>query len=889
VTIRVHVVPHTHWDREWYHGAARFRLRLARLMDDLVELLRGRPDYPSFLLDGQAIVLDDYLAVRPEAGDAVRRLLAEGRLEAGPWYVLPDELLVSAEALVRNLIEGGTAVRRLGGTAMRVGYTPDAFGHSGALPLVLRGFGIDVALLWRGFGGEPGQEGDLHRWRSADGCEVLMIHLPAPGYEYGSGISAGGSALPERWDGLRAMLEPRARSPHWLVMAGADHHAAQPDLPEVVEEFRALAPDCDVRMGSLGGYAERVRGWSTKRDQTLPVVEGELRGGHRHAWALQGTHASRLYLKQANAACQRLLQRYAEPLGALAAGRGGRDRRAELRAAWRTLLENHPHDSLCGTSADPVHREMMTRFARCRDEAEEIRHAALFEVAGHDAAAARDAGRKAWKPAVLLFNPSPFKRSGVVEAEVAVFRADVPVGQGSRAGRAARPQAAEIVLKDARGVRVAVQELERRVGHELIESHRHYPDCDEVEWHRVVVYARDLPPLGVAAWSVGEAGALARRRGKPPPSSDPVIVEAAEMHNAQLWLRVEAGGSFVVLDRASGESYHGLGVLEDNGDAGDSYTYSAPGRDRVVDAPDEVAASVVHGGPLRGTLEILRRYRETGLETRTRVTLDAGATHLAVEVFGRNPRADHRLRMRFPLGRSPQRVVADGHFGPVERSVGAPAARSGDRLETPAPTAPMQRYVSVVAGARGVTVLADGLPEYEARHDGTVLVTLLRAFGELSRADLPERPGHAGWPTPTPEAQCLGPFTARLGLCFHDEAALAQLDGIERAAEDFHAPVMARMLRSALRYPEEVTGPELVGGGLVFSAMKPAEDGKGIVLRCYNPAASAVRGAWCVGSGVWQAGLCRLDETPLEPLEANDRGTIQFTTDARAVVTISVR
>lgn len=770
---------------------------------------------------------------------------------------------------------------------MRVGYSPDAFGHSGALPLILRGFGIDVAVVWRGFGGDPSQQGDLHRWRSADGSEVLMIHLPRAGYEHGASLPADRSALAERWGKLRALLEPRACSPHWLVLSGADHHVAQPDLAEVVEALRALAPDLDVRLGPLEGYADAVLAWSRDHADALPVATGELRAGHRHAWALQGTHGSRLYLKQANAACQRLLERYAEPLCALAAARGGPDRRAELRAAWRTLLENHPHDSICGTSADAVHREMMTRFARCRDEADEIVRGALCDVIGHDPAAARAAGREAWKPAVVVFNPSAVARGGVVEAEIAVFRADVVVGHGSRTRRPSPKKAAKVVLKDARGVAVPVQELERRVGHELVESPRHYPDCDEVVWHRVAILVPDVPPLGVAALALQEKG-VEGSKVEELKVLGAVVVTADGLESGRLRVRVEPAGTIAVTDKTSGETYAGLGALVDNGDVGDSYTYSAPRPDRVLDKPDEVGVSVVHEGPLRGTLEIVRRYEAIDLLTRTRVTLEVGSAHLALEVTGENRRRDHRLRIRFPLGARPARVVADGHFGPVERAVG-PVAKAPGQLETPAPTAPMQRYVTLAAGERGMTVLADGLPEYEARGDGAVLVTLLRAFGELSRAGLPERPGHAGWPTPTPDAQCLGPFTACLGLCFHDEAALDRMDRIDRAAEEFHAPIAAWMMRSALRLPESVAGPELVGGGLVLSAMRPAEEGRGIVVRCCNPGRTGVRGAWRIPWPVKRAERCRLDETPLEPLGVGNPSSVVFEAGPRAVVTILLR
>ena len=682
MSVTVHLVAHTHWDREWYHPAAQFGLRLVRLVDDLLDFLPRHPDFRSFLLDGQAVVLDDYLAARPEHQDRLRRLFTDGRLEAGPWYVLADEFLVSAEALVRNLLAGQRTVRRLGGKPMAVGYSPDAFGHPAALPTLFRGFGLEAAVLWRGFGGEPGEEGDLHRWRSADGSEVLMIHLPPPGYENGKNLPREETALGAAWQALRAQLEPRARSPHWLVMAGADHHAAQHDLPGIVAALNTLVPRMHFVVGALEGYAASVLRAVAEHRERLPVVTGELRRGHRHAWALQGTHGSRLYLKQANADCQRLLERFAEPLAALAAARspsggirdvtGGRaggaqsdsgegappdprDRRAELAAAWRSLLENHPHDSICGTSADAVHREMTVRFDRCRQQADEIIAHAVEDVIGHDRAAARVA-RAAWRPVLVVFNPSPAPRSAVVEAEVALFRADVSVGQ--QRVRAAAPVApGTFRLAGPGGHEVQFQELGSREGHDLVESPAHYPLSSAVEWRRVAVLARDLPPLGVTALEVVEGGTKARARGGTEASArgPAVTVEGNVLWNDQLVVRVEAEGTLEVIDLASGEHYRGLGELWDNGDVGDSYTYSAPRRDRLVRRPDAVAVRVLHAGPLRAALEIVRRHEGVALETVTRATLDAGAGYVQLDVEGSNRRTDHRLRIAFPLGAPPAR------------------------------------------------------------------------------------------------------------------------------------------------------------------------------------------------------------------------------------------
>ena len=889
MSVTVHVVAHTHWDREWYHPAAVFGLRLTRLVDDLLDLLNRRPDFRTFLLDGQAIVLEDYLTARPEQESRLGRMFAEGRLEAGPWYVLADEFLVSAEALVRNLLEGGRTVRRCNGRPMAVGYSPDAFGHPAGFPTILRGFGIEVAVLWRGFGGEPGQDGDLYRWRAADGSEVLMVHLPPPGYENGQSLPLERVALAERWKRLKAQLAPRARSPFWLVLAGADHHAAQHDLPEVIAALNAMVPQVRFALSALEDHTAAVLAWARKRGGALPVVSGELRAGHRHAWALQGTHGSRLYLKQANAACQTLLERYAEPLAALLSSRGGADRRAELRVAWRTLLENHPHDSICGTSADPVHREMVVRFERCRQQGGEIVARSLEGAVGHDAVAARLAGRRAWSPALLVFNPAAAARDAVVDAEVALFEGDVSVGQQRvPAAPAVRPGAFRLVGPDGQPVRF--QDLGARAGYDLVESPMRYPLSSAVEWRRVAIQARGLPALGVVAIGVEEV--RARRRGADGPHGAPdpadVVIAGNAMWNEHLAVIVEPEGTLQLVDCASGERYAGLGALEDNGDAGDSYTYSAPRPDRVVGEPDEAAVRVVLAGPLRGALEIVRRYERAMLDTVTRVTLDAGADVVEIEIEGENRRTDHRLRMAFPLGAPAKREAADGLYGPVERGTGrrAPMPRG---VERPAPTAPMQRYVSVASGARGLTVFTAGLPEYELRRDGTVLVTLLRAFGQMSREDMPERPGHAGWPTPTPDAQCPGPFRARLGVHPHSARAMDELVGIERAAERFHAPPLAAMRRSLLAVPRPVPGPELVGEGLVFSAMKPAEAGRGIVLRCYNALARPVSGAWRLPWRARSAHLVRLDESPLAPLALAADGRVRFDAAPRAVVTVLLR
>ncbi len=178
--IAVTFVPHTHWDREWYRPFQEFRSRLIRLLDSVLDILERDEKYRHFHLDGQAILLEDYLEARPEREALIPRMAREGRLSVGPWYVLPDEFLVSGESLIRNLLAGRAIAREFGGYCP-VAYLPDQFGHIAQMPQILRRFGIEAAVLWRGLDYEVSRHNEFW-WVAPDGSRVLAVHLPPRGY-----------------------------------------------------------------------------------------------------------------------------------------------------------------------------------------------------------------------------------------------------------------------------------------------------------------------------------------------------------------------------------------------------------------------------------------------------------------------------------------------------------------------------------------------------------------------------------------------------------------------------------------------------------------------------------------------------------------------------------
>jgi alpha-mannosidase len=872
----VHIVMHTHWDREWYQPFARFQQRLIGLIDELID---DPPDSSeSFLLDGQAIVLRDYLDVRPDRADALAALLRHGRLEAGPWYVLADELIPSGEAMVRNLFAGRRELERLGARAPEVLYCPDSFGHPAALPAIAAGFGFPLIIAWRGYGGARWPSGDTVRWIAPSGESAILFHLPRDGYELGSNLPTDPPAAAARWAAMRSELAPRATTGVTLVPNGADHHARQLRWRAALASLEAAGRLDHVHRSSLGRFADAVVRRAERA--TLPTVRGELRDSYGYTWTLGGTLATRAHEKRLNAHAERLLLREAEPWSALAAVRGS-SRRPLVEAAWRTVLSAHPHDTLCGCSIDEVAVAMEQRLHAAIVQAKGIRDDSIAALIGHDPAEARTK-REAWTPIVVVRNGAPRPRGGVAIVDIESFVVDVRVGPGSA------PTASNERTDPPRGLpRIEgvgpVQVLSRELRHSRTESPRHYPDDDLVIAARVAAWVSDVPAYGLVSRKLGSPSRAESAPG------ERVTVERLTMRNAHLAVAVGGDGSISLEDLRSRRRIASLVALIDEDDAGDLYTPSPRPSDCITVFR---GARRVHRGPLRGELEARYRIRRRDAkrlraDVTLSLTLDADAPFLRLRIAGVNEADDHRVRIAIATDvRPPATVWADAAFGPLRReAIVVPPTESA--TEQPPPMAPLHRYVSLFGANAGATLFSDGLAEYEARGDGAILVTLVRAVGELSRNDLPERPGHAGWPAPTPLAQCRGPFDAELAVMLHGPRQPAVIDAIELTADDVLLPLRGDTLRSALAVPEPVLGVELDGLGLACAAVKESEDGSALILRCVNLLDEPARGIWRLPFDAPSAALARLDETSIEEVEVLDRA-VAFEAGPYAIVTLRV-
>lgn len=425
----LHIVSHTHWDREWYKTFQQFRLQLVHLVDNLLVILEQNPEYLHFMLDGQTIVLEDYLQMRMANLPILQNYIQENRVLIGPWYILPDEFLVSPEATIRNLLIGKN-ICSLFGQRMLIGYLPDPFGHIGQMPQILNGFHMDTACLWRGV---PKGLPTLLTWQAPDGSSVLLAHL-IDGY---GNIADWPSADPDQslmdLDRETDKLEPFNLTSHYLMMRGTDHLEPRPELPEHIRYYNQHETTGRKAIHStLPAYLAAATKELAENEAELITLQGELRDPQK-AHMLPGVLSARMWIKQRNQHSQTLMERWVEPFTTWAEllKRGDdaflplkqhektariNDPGPLIHQTWKLLIANHPHDSICGCSIDETHNDMVSRFDQVDQTGEVLTKHSLAAILSETDTTGPDLDNK--HVAVTVFNASPYAKTDLISVDI---------------------------------------------------------------------------------------------------------------------------------------------------------------------------------------------------------------------------------------------------------------------------------------------------------------------------------------------------------------------------------------------------------------------------------------------------------------------------------------
>lgn len=575
-----HIISHTHWDREWYLPYEKHHVNLVKLVDSLLGKLDADPEYKSFYMDGQTIILEDYLQVRPEQEERLEKYIQEGRIIIGPWYILQDAFLTSGEANVRNMQIGHQDSVKYGSPA-KIGYFPDTFGLVGQTPQLMLQSGITNAFFGRGVKptgfnntvSEGGYESSFSElvWEGPDGSKVLGI-LFANWYSNGNEIPVDEEQAKEFWERKLADAEKYASTEQLLFMNGCDHQPIQLDLPEALETARKLYPDTDFIHSTFEDYLVAVE---KSMDHQLSSVKGELRSQRTDGWGtLVNTASARVYLKQMNQQGQVMLEKVAEPLAALAHSLGQDYPHHLFTYAWKTLMQNHPHDSICGCSVDEVHREMVTRFDKSRHVAESIIDDSKAAIA--DAVDTTPFAKWGENPLpVVVFNTTGWERTGSLTVEVDAERHyfnNVPtLDAGTKSSKEA--DLSGFVLVDAEGhvIPCTMDDLGLQFGYDLPDDKFRQPYmCRKV---KLTFEAENVPALGLKTYALVRNEALAASAASNNTLGTSLLTGEHVMENELLKVAVAEDGSFQLTDKTIGRTYSDLGVYEDTGDIGNEYMY----------------------------------------------------------------------------------------------------------------------------------------------------------------------------------------------------------------------------------------------------------------------------------------------------------------------------
>ncbi|EGP5556075.1 alpha-mannosidase [Enterococcus faecium] len=778
---KVYIISHSHWDREWYMAYEQHHMRLIELIDDLLELFEVDPSFNSFHLDGQTIILDDYLQVRPEKRQAIQQAINEGKLRIGPFYILQDDFLISSESNVRNMLIGMEESRKWG-TPVMLGYFPDTFGNMGQTPQLMKQAGISAAAFGRGVKpiGFDNQVLEAENyssqysemwWKGPDQTAIFGL-LFANWYSNGNEIPVEKEAALAFWKQKLADAEQYASTNHLLMMNGVDHQPVQKDISKAIHLANELFPDYEFIHSNFTDYLEAVQ---KDVPEDLGSVEGELTSQETDGWyTLANTASARVYLKQWNTKVQRQLENITEPLATMAYEVSGNYPHDQLDYAWKTLMQNHPHDSICGCSVDSVHREMIPRFEKADEVGKYLAQDSLEQLT----AAIDTTGFPKDSFPFVIVNTAGMDKTGEAEITIELERKRFAEGIPEQLYQELEnlpKRKYHVETKSGATIPAILSEETVQFGYDLPKDRFRVPYMA-----RMIKVTLPLENMPAFSW---ETFALVEGEAKAEEKETMIHQSGRIIENGPLHLTIEKNGTITMEDRKNKRKLNNLHIFEDIGDIGNEYIFKQPFCDQpilssnkensevkvLVDTPEIAKISILQEMEIPVSADerlekeqqmvVEFRYRKAErskekriLQIKTIMTIRKDSKKIDFETTLDNQMKDHRLRVLFPTKLHVEHHEADSIFEVVKRP-----NHVSKSWENPTNPQHQQAFVNIHDEEYGVTVGNFGLNEYEATEDGQIAVTLLRSVGEL---------GDWGY-FPTPEAQCLGEHRFNYSIELH--------------------------------------------------------------------------------------------------------------------------
>lgn len=844
---KIHVIPHSHWDREWYFTTSRSKVYLMKDLGDVLNTLENDLEFKYFMVDAQGSLLDDYIKWRPQDKERISKLVNDGRLVIGPWYTQTDQLVISGESIVRNMYYGMKRCESFG-KYMNVGYVPDSFGQSGNMPQIYRQFGIEDTLFWRGVSDDMVKHTD-YNWRGDDGSVVFTTQIPF-GYYIGGNIPEEPEENEEFWQ--KECLEKaggRSATRHIYFPNGFDQAPVRTNLPQLVKERNEKDPENEYVISCIEDYIKDVK----SENPELEEVQGELVIA-KHMRIHKSIFSSRSDLKVMNTQIQNYVTNVMEPLLTISYNLGNEYPHEAVAEIWKLLFENAAHDSIGSCISDTANEDVYVRYKQARDIAVNL-------VELHSRLIATNVKNDA-DMTFTAINTLPQKRKDTV-----IVKTYVPGGKFAIIDEKGNDVDYTIIKSRDLTDYVLSQTI-------MLDPSRKFYVPDQVLEVTMAIKANDVPALGYVQYSIDT------QKDSHKETADKKVLE-----NKYYTIEVEENGSLTIVDKANNVTYKNQGILVENGDDGDSFNYSPPRKDMEVFSNESKCTVKISGSDIYDQAEIhfdmvVPADLDERAEGKVSVTMLVDMTvalRKDSKVIDFNVKVDnkglsHRLCVLFDSQIVSAFNYADQQFGLIKRpnyyekemklymesmnnktekkaGIQELANWANDQStwqEPPISIEPTQSYVSLTDGKTGIAVIPQGVREYEVLDDSKIRLTLFRTYGFMGKENLIYRPGRASGERiiETPAAQLLKEMEFNFG--FTSYAGDINDSDIDTLAKQYNTNLevytYAEFLNGRLIFSQrEIEGQNAkihslfeTEGNLVVSAVKKAEEDDGYIIRLYN-------------------------------------------------------
>lgn len=805
---KVHIVPHMHWDREWYFTAEESQYLLLNNMEEIFERLENDESYPCYILDGQTAVLEDYFAYKPEARDRLKKLVEKGKLRIGPWYTQTDAMVVGGESIVRNLLYGIKDCKDFG-AVMKIGYLPDSFGQSAQMPMILNGFGITRSMFWRGTSERMGSNKTEFYHVSPDGSKVLCQVLPL-GYAIGKYLPTDLAQLKKRMEKYIPVLDKGATSNHIIVPNGHDQMPIQKNIFEVIESLKKIYPERDFFLSDYESVFEEL-----EKKQDYDVLEGEFLDG-RYMRVHRSIFSSRADIKSINTHIENKLTNILEPLASIAHSLGFEYFSGAFEEIWKLIMKNHAHDSIGCCCSDKVHREIMMRFELAEEKIDRLID--FYKRKITDAMSCEISLDK-----LCIFNTCPYERKKVIRAKVTT-----------------RMKGFDLLDVDQNKIEYTILKKEIVDAGIIDRQIVHYGNYDPFICYTIEFYDQ-IPAMGYKNYFIQE-------------SEEKEIDLKTQNHLENKFFKVEiqSNGALIIYDKKNNQVYKDVLLVEDGADDGDGYDYSPAKNDWIITSKDVKASIDVQHSTYSDNAKVsfvfnvpedLESRKNKLLNSQINVSYDIllaqDSDTIKFKYTIDNHAKDHRVRLYIPTCIASKMTLADNQFGQINRSIKDEAMNvweSENWSERPDAIYPMLSYVKMDKDP--LTFLTNSIREYEAINEQLLAITLFRSTGYLGKEDLLRRPGRpSGIKLETPDQQMIKINSYDFAI------TVSQNEYAAKKAKEYLTPLISynkmpfnamKLNPSSVKVPYRYSMLSIQTDTFILTACKQSEDQTGYIIRGYN-------------------------------------------------------